>query len=282
MKKEETLMSAFLGELIGTMILIVFGGGVVGGVVLKKSKAENSGWIVITMGWGLAVAMAVYAVGQFSGAHLNPAVTIGLAAIGSFPWSDVPTYIIAQMIGAFIGAVIVYLHYLPHWKATDDQGAKLAVFSTDPAIKNPAANLLSEVIGTFILLLGLLALGANKFAEGMNPFIVGFLIVAIGLSLGGTTGYAINPARDLGPRIAHFILPIPGKGSSNWGYAWIPVVGPIIGGTYGALFYKWAFEGVSTSAFWIFTIVVAAIVVAALVSNKEQSLNVYKKTKATL
>ncbi len=282
MKKEETLMSAFLGELIGTMILIVFGGGVVGGVVLKKSKAENSGWIVITMGWGLAVAMAVYAVGQFSGAHLNPAVTIGLAAIGSFPWSDVPTYIIAQMIGACIGAVIVYLHYLPHWKATDDQGAKLAVFSTDPAIKNPAANLLSEVIGTFILLLGLLALGANKFAEGMNPFIVGFLIVAIGLSLGGTTGYAINPARDLGPRIAHFILPIPGKGSSNWGYAWIPVVGPIIGGTYGALFYKWAFEGVSTSAFWIFTIVVAAIVVAALVSNKEQSLNVYKKTKATL
>lgn len=282
MKKEETLMSAFLGELIGTMILIVFGGGVVGGVVLKKSKAENSGWIVITMGWGLAVAMAAYAVGQFSGAHLNPAVTIGLAAIGSFPWSDVPTYIIAQMIGAFIGAVIVYLHYLPHWKATDDQGAKLAVFSTDPAIKNPAANLLSEVIGTFILLLGLLALGANKFAEGMNPFIVGFLIVAIGLSLGGTTGYAINPARDLGPRIAHFILPIPGKGSSNWGYAWIPVVGPIIGGTYGALFYKWAFEGVSTSAFWIFTIVVAAIVVAALVSNKEQSLNVYKKTKATL
>ncbi|MEK5271066.1 MIP/aquaporin family protein [Aeribacillus sp. FSL K6-8394] len=275
-------MSAFLGELIGTMILIVFGGGVVGGVVLKKSKAENSGWIVITMGWGLAVAMAAYAVGQFSGAHLNPAVTIGLAAIGSFPWSDVPTYIIAQMIGAFIGAVIVYLHYLPHWKATDDQGAKLAVFSTDPAIKNPAANLLSEVIGTFILLLGLLALGANKFAEGMNPFIVGFLIVAIGLSLGGTTGYAINPARDLGPRIAHFILPIPGKGSSNWGYAWIPVVGPIIGGTYGALFYKWAFEGVSTSAFWIFTIVVAVIVVAALVSNKEQSLNVYKKTKATL
>lgn len=282
MKKEETLMSAFLGELIGTMILIVFGGGVVGGVVLKKSKAENSGWIVITMGWGLAVAMAAYAVGQFSGAHLNPAVTIGLAAIGSFPWSDVPTYIIAQMIGAFIGAVIVYLHYLPHWKATDDQGAKLAVFSTDPAIKNPAANLLSEVIGTFILLLGFLALGANKFAEGMNPFIVGFLIVAIGLSLGGTTGYAINPARDLGPRIAHFILPIPGKGSSNWGYAWIPVVGPIIGGTYGALFYKWAFEGVSTSTFWIFTIVVAVIVVAALVSNKEQSLNVYKKTKATL
>jgi glycerol uptake facilitator protein len=282
MKKEESLMSAFLGELIGTMILIIFGGGVVGGVVLKKSKAENSGWIVITMGWGLAVAIAVYAVGQISGAHLNPAVTIGLAAIGDFPWSDVPSYIAAQMIGAFIGAVIVYLHYMPHFKATDDQGAKLGVFATDPAIKNPVANLLSEVIGTFILLLGLLAIGANKFAEGLNPFIVGFLIVAIGLSLGGTTGYAINPARDLGPRIAHFILPIPGKGSSNWDYAWIPVVGPIIGGTYGALFYKWAFEGVSTSAFWVLTIVVAAIIVTALVSNKEQSLNVYKKTKATL
>jgi glycerol uptake facilitator protein len=282
MKKEESLMSAFLGELIGTMILIIFGGGVVGGVVLKKSKAENSGWIVITMGWGLAVAIAVYAVGKISGAHLNPAVTIGLAAIGDFPWSDVPSYIAAQMIGAFIGAVIVYLHYMPHFKATDDQGAKLGVFATDPAIKNPAANLLSEVIGTFILLLGLLAIGANKFAEGLNPFIVGFLIVAIGLSLGGTTGYAINPARDLGPRIAHFILPIPGKGSSNWDYAWIPVVGPIIGGTYGALFYKWAFEGVSTSAFWVLTIVVAAIIVTALVSNKEQSLNVYKKTKATL
>jgi glycerol uptake facilitator protein len=276
-------MSAFLGELIGTMILIIFGGGVVGGVVLKKSKAENSGWIVITMGWGLAVAIAVYAVGQVSGAHLNPAVTIGLAAIGDFPWSDVPSYIIAQIIGAFIGAVIVYFHYLPHWKATDDQGAKLAVFSTDPAIKNTAANLLSEVIGTFILILGLLAIGANKFADGLNPFIVGFLIVAIGLSLGGTTGYAINPARDLGPRIAHFILPIPGKGSSNWSYAWIPVVGPIIGGTYGAVFYKFVFEGVNTSAFWILTVIVVAIVIAAFVSNKEQSLDVYnnKKTKAT-
>ncbi|WP_044895358.1 MIP/aquaporin family protein [Bacillus alveayuensis] len=276
-------MSTFLGELIGTMILIIFGGGVVGGVVLKKSKAENSGWIVITMGWGLAVAIAVYAVGQISGAHLNPAVTIGLAAIGDFPWSDVPSYIIAQIIGAFIGAVIVYFHYLPHWKATDDQGAKLAVFSTDPAIKKTAANLLSEVIGTFILILGLLAIGANKFADGLNPFIVGFLIVAIGLSLGGTTGYAINPARDLGPRIAHFILPIPGKGSSNWSYAWIPVVGPIIGGTYGAVFYKFVFEGVNTSAFWILTVIVVAIVIAAFVSNKEQSLDVYnnKKTKAT-
>ncbi|MBB3909258.1 aquaporin family protein [Anoxybacillus rupiensis] len=275
-------MSAFFGELIGTMILIIFGGGVVGGVVLKKSKAENSGWIVITMGWGLAVAMAVYAVGQVSGAHLNPAVTIGLAAIGEFPWSDVPAYLAAQMIGAFIGAVVVYLHYLPHWKATDDPGAKLAVFSTDPAIKNPAANLLSEVIGTFILLLGLLSLGANRFADGINPFIVGFLIVAIGLSLGGTTGYAINPARDLGPRIAHFLLPIPGKGSSGWGYAWIPVVGPIIGGTYGALFYQWAFKGDSTPAFWIFTIVVAAIIAAALVGNKEQkSVNLYKNTKVS-
>jgi glycerol uptake facilitator protein len=275
-------MSAFLGELIGTMILIIFGCGVVGGVVLKKSKAENSGWIVITMGWGLAVAMAVYAVGQISGAHLNPAVTIALATIGAFPWSDVPSYIIAQMIGAFIGGVIVYLHYLPHWKATDDQGAKLAVFSTDPAIKNPAANLLSEVIGTFILVLGLLAIGANKFTDGLNPFIVGFLIVAIGLSLGGTTGYAINPARDLGPRIAHFVLPIAGKGSSNWSYSWIPVVGPIIGGTYGAVFYKFVFKGVSAFAFWVLTVIVVVIVVTAFVSNKEQNLDVSKKPKAML
>lgn len=170
---------------------------------------------------------------------------------------------------------------MPHWKVTDDQGAKLGVFSTDPAVKNPAANLLSEVIGTFILMLGLLAIGANKFADGLNPFIVGFLIVAIGLSLGGTTGYAINPARDLGPRIAHFILPIAGKGDSNWSYSWIPVVGPIIGGTYGAVFYKFVFKGISTSAFWVLTVIVVAIVVVALIS-KEQNLNVLKKMKAML
>ncbi|MHB8170222.1 MAG: MIP/aquaporin family protein [Thermincolia bacterium] len=234
-------MSAFIGELIGTMLLIIFGGGVVAGVVLNKSKAQNSGWIVITLGWGLAVAVAVYAVGRISGAHLNPAVTLGLASIGEFPWANVPAYIVAQMLGAFLGAVLVWLHYLPHWKVTEDQGAKLAVFSTGPAIQNTTANLFSEIFGTMVLVFSILAIGANEFTQGLNPFIIGFLIVAIGLSLGGTTGYAINPARDLGPRIAHFLLPIAGKGSSDWKYAWIPVVGPVIGGILGAQLYKFLF-----------------------------------------
>ncbi|MGE4519510.1 MAG: MIP/aquaporin family protein [Desulfobacteraceae bacterium] len=231
-------MSSFLGELIGTMILVIFGCGVVGGVVLDKSKAQNSGWIVITFGWGFAVAFAVYVVGKYSGAHINPAVTLGLAFSGSFPWAQVPLYIAAQMIGAFVGACIVYLHYLPHWAETEDKDAKLAVFSTDPAIPNTFANLASEVIGTAVLVFGLLGIGANNFSEGLNPLIVGFFIVAIGLSLGGTTGYAINPARDLGPRLAHFLLPIAGKRDANWSYAWIPVVGPVIGGFLGALLYK--------------------------------------------
>lgn len=231
-------MSSFLGELIGTMILTLFGCGVVGGVVLNKSKAENSGWIVITLGWGFAVTFAVYVVGKYSGAHINPAVTIGLAASGNFPWAQVPMYVAAQMIGGFLGACIVYLHYLPHWEATEDQNAKLAVFSTDPAIPHTFANLVSEIVGTAALVFGLLGLGANKFSEGLNPLIVGFYITAIGMSLGGTTGYAINPARDLGPRIAHFVLPIAGKRDSNWGYAWIPVVGPVIGGVLGGLLYN--------------------------------------------
>lgn len=230
-------MTPFLGEVIGTMLLIIFGGGVVAGCVLIKSKSQNGGWIVITFGWGLGVAVAVYAVGSISGAHLNPAVTIALATIGSFAWADVPMYILAQMLGAFIGGVIVWLHYLPHWAATEDKGAKLAVFSTGPAIRSTGANLISEIIGTFILVLGILTIGANEFAHGLNPLIVGFLIIVIGLSLGGTTGYAINPARDLGPRIAHFLLPIAGKGDSDWSYSWIPVVGPVIGGVLAALFY---------------------------------------------
>ncbi len=235
-------MTAFMGELIGTMMLIILGNGVVGGVVLNKSKAQNSGWIVITMGWGLAVAFAVYAVGGISGAHLNPAVTLGLASVGAFPWADVPGYILAQMIGAFLGAVFVYLYYQPHWKETDDQAAKLAVFSTGPAIRHTISNFISEFLGTFFLLFGLMAIGTNKFTDGINPLIVGFFILAIGLSLGGTTGYAINPARDLGPRIAHFILPIAGKGSSDWSYAWIPVVAPILGGIAGALVFQSLFQ----------------------------------------
>lgn len=268
--KEAYEMTAFIGELVGTMILIIFGAGVVGGVVMKKSKAEGAGWIVITIGWGLAVTMGVYAVGNVSGAHLNPAVTIGFATIGEFPWAEVPMYVLAQMIGAIIGAVIVYFNYLAHWKETEDPETKLGVFATIPAIRHPLSNLTSEVIGTFILVLGLLAIGANEFTEGLNPLIVGALIVAIGMSLGGTTGYAINPARDLGPRIAHFFLPIPGKGKSDWRYAWIPFFGPIIGGSFGALFYQQVFEGVNNILFWVVGAIVLAILLGAQYSIRKK------------
>lgn len=263
-------MTPFVGELIGTMILILFGGGVVGGVALKKSKAQSGGWIVVTVGWGLAVTLGVYAVGQASGAHLNPAVTIGFATIGDFPWANVPMYLLAQMIGAILGAILVYFHYLPHWKETEDPIAKRDVFATTPAINNPLSNITSEIIGTFILVLGLLSIGANEFTEGLNPLIVGALIIAIGLSLGGTTGYAINPARDLGPRIAHAFLPIPGKGPSGWKYAWIPVVGPIVGGAFGALFYKQFFLGVNSVLFWIIGAVILAIFLAAQFSIRKE------------
>ncbi|MDU1845404.1 MAG: MIP/aquaporin family protein [Niallia nealsonii] len=257
-------MSAFVGELIGTMILIILGGGVVGGAILKETKAEGAGWGVITIGWGLGVTMAIYAVGGISGAHLNPAITIGFAFVGDFPWSEVPIYIMAQMIGAFIGATIVFLQYLPHWKKTRNQSAILSVFSTSPAIRSPLSNLVSEMIGTFVLVMGLMVLGENQFTDGLNPIIVGLLITAIGMSLGPTTGYAINPARDLGPRIAHAILPITGKGNSEWNYAWIPVIGPILGGIYGAFFYKALFKGDFTLLFWTFSAVVAIIILGAL------------------
>ncbi|ANU27640.1 MIP/aquaporin family protein [Planococcus versutus] len=244
-------MTEFLAEVVGTMILIIFGTGVVAGVVLKDSKAENNGWVLITIAWGLAVTMGVYAVGNFSGAHLNPAVTLGFAAVGDFPWAKVPIYITAQVLGAIIGATIVFFNYLPHWKRTKEADKKLGVFATIPAIRRPFSNLVSEIIGTAVLVMGLLFIGANDFTEGLNPLIVGALIIAIGMSLGGTTGYAINPARDLGPRIAHALLPIPGKGSSDWSYAWVPIVGPIFGGVYGALFYKALFTGVYELPFWI-------------------------------
>ncbi len=238
-------MNAFIAELVGTALLILLGNGVVGGVVLRGTKNENSGWIVITIGWGLAVTFAVYVAGSLSGAHLNPAVTLALAATEQ--WSEtftpgaVPIYIAGQILGAIIGGNLVYLHYLPHWAGTEDPGAKLAVFCTAPAIRDTKSNLISEFIGTFVLLFGLCALGANSFAEGLNPLVVGGLVLSIGLSLGGTTGYAINPARDLGPRISHYLLPIPGKGSSDWDYAWIPVIGPIAGGVSGALVYQMLF-----------------------------------------
>ena len=238
-------MSKFTAELIGTMILVILGDGVVANVLLHKSKGQNSGWIVVTAGWALGVAVAVYAVNSISGAHLNPAVTFGMAAIGKLAWADVPSYVTAQMTGGFLGGVVVWLAYLPHWAETKDPSLKLAVFCTAPAIRKPPMNLLTEIIGTFVLVLGVLAILSPKnllpntgFDTGFAPFLVGVLVWSIGLSLGGPTGYAINPARDLGPRLAHFFLPIAGKGNSDWSYAWVPVVGPIIGGILGAVFYK--------------------------------------------
>ncbi|MFN3929560.1 MAG: MIP/aquaporin family protein [Thermoflexus sp.] len=230
-------MAPWVAEIIGTMILVLLGDGVVANVVLGKTKGQASGWIVIATGWAMAVAMAVYAVGRISGAHINPAVTIALAAVGKFPWADVPLYIIGQFIGAFIGAVLVWLAYYPHWAETPDPDLKRAVFCTAPNIRNYPLNFITEVIGTFMLVFGVLAIVANNLPAGWVPLLVGFLVWAIGLSLGGPTGYAINPARDLGPRIAHAVLPIPGKGDSDWAYAWVPVVGPIVGGLLGAFLF---------------------------------------------
>ena len=232
-------MSVFTAELVGTALLVLLGDGVVAGVLLNKSKAEKSGWLVITTGWGLAVALAVYTVGRISGAHINPAVTLSLATVGKLAWTQVPAYLGGQVIGAFIGAVLVWLAYLPHWSVTEDQTLKLAVFSTAPAIRSTPANFVTEVIGTCVLVFGVLALGANKAPNdtGLTPLLVGFLVWAIGLSLGGPTGYAINPARDLVPRLAHAVLPIAGKGGSDWGYAWVPVAGPIVGGVIGGVAY---------------------------------------------
>ena len=237
-------MSTIGAEIIGTAILILMGDGVVAAVLLNHSKAQNSGWIVITFGWGMAVMIAVYAVGQFSGAHLNPAVTVGLWVNGNISAGDVPKYFIGEFLGAMLGATLVFLAYFQHFAATEDPGLKLAVFSTGPAIRNPAWNLVTEILGTMMLLVGVLGITdpGNKGVgtASLGGLLVGLLVLAIGLSLGGPTGYAINPARDLGPRIMHAILPIPGKGPSDWGYAWIPVVGPIIGGIIGALIYHWA------------------------------------------
>ncbi len=252
-------MNIFVGEVVGTMILIILGCGVNASESLTLSLGKGSGWLMGAIGWGLAVAMAIFAVGDISGAHINPAVTLSLAVNGDIEWSQVPGYIVAQFIGAFIGATIVFFHYVPHWSRTKDPGTKLGVFATGPAINHPPSNLLSEIIGTFLLVLGLLSIGANEFTEGLQPLIVGLLITSIGISLGSTTGYAINPARDLGPRIAHALLPIVGKGPSNWGYAWIPIVGPTVGGIYGALFYQAVFKQVYGIYFWLGTATVIGV-----------------------
>jgi glycerol uptake facilitator protein len=237
----------FLGEVVGTAVLILLGDGVVAGVLLNKSKAQNSGWVVITWAWAMAVLSGIVtsvAVGGGDGvAHLNPAVTIGLATIGLTEWADVPTLIAGQFLGAFIGAALVWLAYYAHWAETEDPGLKLAVFSTGPAIRNYSLNLITEIIGTFMLLFGIGAIGVtgNEGLAGTGLY-VPLLVLAIGMSLGGPTGYAINPARDLGPRIMHAILPIAGKGDSDWGYSWVPVIGPIIGGVIGALAAQALFE----------------------------------------
>jgi glycerol uptake facilitator protein len=237
----------YLGEFMGTMVLILLGNGVVAGVLLKKSKAESAGWIAITAGWAFAVMCGVFtslAIGG-SDAHLNPAVTIG-AAVNTGDWSKLVPYMLAQVLGAMVGQALVWLHYQPHWRETPDPGAKLACFSTGPAIRNIPANLISEIIGTFVLVLVATAISAKRVSltgppPAVGPYLVACLVWGIGLSLGGTTGYAINPARDLGPRIMHAVLPIPKKGDSDWGYAGVPIAGPLIGGALAGILTRMLF-----------------------------------------
>ncbi|GAB3810153.1 MIP/aquaporin family protein [Spirosoma humi] len=235
--------SPFLGELIGTMVLLLLGNGVVANVVLKQTKGESSGWIVITAGWAFAVTMGIFVAKAFGSvdAHLNPAVTVAFA-VATNDFSHVIPYITAQLIGAFLGATLVWLHYLPHWAATPDPAAKLACFATGPAIRKPASNVVSEAMATLILILGLAGISSKHLGElaiGVGPYLVGILVWSIGLSLGGTTGYAMSPARDFSPRLAHALLPIAGKSSSDWSYGWVPVVGSLAGATLGGLLIRW-------------------------------------------
>lgn len=232
-------MELFVGELLGTFLLIVLGAGVVANVVLNRTFGQNSGYIVITWGWAIAVFVAVFVTGNISGAHINPAVSIGLAVAGKFAWGLVPLYVAAQLLGAFLGAVCVWLHYRPHFNASDDADLKRAIFCTAPAIADTGANFFSELFGTFILVLAVLHLADPAVGLGsISALPVALLVLGIGLSLGGTTGYAINPARDLGPRIAHRLLPIRNKGASNWAYAWIPVAAPLTGAVLAGLVYR--------------------------------------------
>jgi glycerol uptake facilitator protein len=237
-------MNIFLGELIGTALLIILGAGVVANVVLNKTKGNNSGWIVIAFGWAIAVFVGVYASAALSGAHLNPAVTLAFAILEKSQWDDVPVYLGGQMLGAIAGAIVAWAAYRQHFAETTDANLKLAVFSTAPAIRNTVNNLVTEIIGTFVLVFGVLFIAGPADAQGavfklgsLDALPVALLVLGIGLSLGGPTGYAINPARDLGPRIAHAILPIPGKRDSDWSYAWIPIVGPLLGGILAALLF---------------------------------------------
>jgi len=239
-------MTPFLAEVLGTGLLILLGGGIVANDILTGTKGNGGGWMTITTAWGLAVFVGVVVAGPYSGAHLNPAVTLGLAVSGLFPWADVPTYLAAEFLGAMIGSALVYLMYKDHFDATEDGGLKRAVFCTDPAIRNNFRNIISEILGTFVLVICVFYFAGAEIQDGSGTAVglgsigaipVAFVVWAIGLSLGGTTGYAINPARDLGPRIVHAILPIKGKIDSGWSYAWIPIVGPIIGAVLAALLF---------------------------------------------
>ena len=263
-------MNELLSEAIGTFILILFGCGVNAGLSLNKSysKKDGNSWTVGTLGWGLAVTLGVYA-GKFSGAHINPAVTIGLLSAGEIQFINAIYYIIGQSIGAFIACVIVYLHYLPHWSKTEDKSVKLGVFATSPSINSKWSNLLSETVGTFALLFGLQFIGLHQFADGLNPLIVGGLVCAIGISLGGTTGYAINPVRDFIPRLAHYILPISGKGDSNWNYSWIPVFGPIVGGVLGVNMYEFLFENTVNVYLYISLSIFFIVTALSIIENKD-------------
>jgi glycerol uptake facilitator protein len=234
-------MTPILGEFIGTALLILLGNGVVANVVLKGTKGNNSGWIVITFGWAMAVFAAVVVTAAASGAHLNPAVSVALAAAGKFDWRQVPVYVLAQMIGACLGAFLVWVHYRSHFDVTESQDSKLAVFCTAPSIRATGLNLVSEIIGTAVLAYAALHISSPDGGLGsLDALPVALVVFGIGLSLGGTTGYAINPARDLGPRLMHAILPFPNKRDSDWSYAWIPIAGPIIGGLLAALIYRGA------------------------------------------
>lgn len=263
-------MSVYLAEFIGTAILLYFGNSVNAATTLNFSYAKGSGWVITTIGWGLSVTFGIYAVGTISGAHINPAVTTSLALAGEISWNIVPGYILAQVLGGIFGATLAWLQYLPHWGKTEDQGAKLGVFCTAGAIDQPSSNLISEMLGTMILIIGLMMIGANEFTEGLNPLVVGGLITLIGMAQGGSTGYAINPARDFGPRLAHFLLPIKGKGSSKWDYAWIPIVGPIVGGGAGAALYYLVFKGGTSVLGWVFIgLMLSAIFYAIFVESKK-------------
>lgn len=232
-------MNVYLAEFIGTAILLLLGNGVVANVVLNKTKGQNSGWIVITFGWGMAVFVAVFCVASISGAHINPAVSLGLAAAGKFSWSLVPGYIVAQMLGAAFGTTLVWLMYARHFEETHDSGLVRAVFCTAPAIPGKLQALLSEFVGTFVLVYAVLSLAQPEIGLGaLDALPVGLLVLAIGLSLGGTTGYAINPARDLGPRIMHYLLPVANKSDSDWSYSWVPVIGPALGGFAAAFVFQ--------------------------------------------